>query len=55
VYRHRWNAGDLVMWDNRCTLHNAVQDYDTSELRMMLRAAMLAPKSGYHQSPLVEA
>ena len=21
VYSHRWRAGDLVMWDNRCTLH----------------------------------
>src|SRR5258708_1603871 len=21
VYRHHWRAGDLVMWDNRCTLH----------------------------------
>lgn len=21
VYRHRWQVGDLVMWDNRCTLH----------------------------------
>ncbi len=21
VYRHVWRAGDLVMWDNRCTIH----------------------------------
>ena len=21
VYRHEWRVGDLVMWDNRCTLH----------------------------------
>lgn len=21
VYRHRWTAGDLLMWDNRCVLH----------------------------------
>ena len=21
VYRHEWRPGDLVMWDNRCTLH----------------------------------
>src|SRR5439155_1486888 len=24
VYRHRWRACDLVMWDNRCLLHRAV-------------------------------
>jgi taurine dioxygenase len=27
VYRHRWQGGDIVMWDNRCTLHYAVHDY----------------------------
>jgi taurine dioxygenase len=31
VYRHRWRAGDLVMWDNRCTMHYAVHDYGAQE------------------------
>ena len=26
--RHRWCAGDLAIWDNRSTLHFAVNDYD---------------------------
>ncbi|MEL6374286.1 MAG: TauD/TfdA family dioxygenase, partial [Pseudomonadota bacterium] len=26
-YRHRWAAGDTIIWDNRCTLHYAVTDY----------------------------
>lgn len=26
--RHRWRPGDLVVWDNRMTLHFAVNDYD---------------------------
>lgn len=31
VYRHMWNAGDVVMWDNRCTMHYAVHDYGSQE------------------------
>jgi taurine dioxygenase len=27
IYRHHWQNGDVVMWDNRCTLHYAVHDY----------------------------
>ena len=27
IYRHHWIAGDVVIWDNRCTLHNALPDY----------------------------
>ncbi len=27
VYRHRWRRHDLVVWDNRCTMHYAVQDF----------------------------
>jgi alpha-ketoglutarate-dependent 2,4-dichlorophenoxyacetate dioxygenase len=27
VYTHRWRAKDLVMWDNRCTMHRGT-DYD---------------------------
>jgi taurine dioxygenase len=27
MYRHRWQPGDLVMWDNRCSLHAAVYDH----------------------------
>lgn len=23
IYRHRWQAGDIVVWDNRCTMHRA--------------------------------
>ncbi|SMF83239.1 taurine dioxygenase [Tistlia consotensis] len=26
--RHRWRPGDLTIWDNRATLHFAVNDYD---------------------------
>jgi Taurine catabolism dioxygenase TauD, TfdA family len=26
-YRHRWKAGDTVIWNNRCLLHKANGDY----------------------------
>jgi alpha-ketoglutarate-dependent taurine dioxygenase len=34
VYRHRWQPGDLVVWDNRCVLHRACE-WDLSEPRVM--------------------
>ena len=37
VYRHRWAAGDLVIWDNRCTMHYAVRDYDDTVHRKLHR------------------
>ncbi|MEQ8229357.1 MAG: TauD/TfdA family dioxygenase [Rhodospirillales bacterium] len=37
VYRHRWQAGDFVMWDNRATMHYAVRDYDETMPRRMHR------------------
>ena len=37
LYRHRWQPGDLVMWDNRSTMHYAVYDYDDTLPRLMHR------------------
>jgi alpha-ketoglutarate-dependent taurine dioxygenase len=34
VMRHRWRAGDVVLWDNRATMHYATDDYGTSTRRM---------------------
>lgn len=40
VYRHRWRRGDVVMYDNRCTLHR-VTEYDTDKYeRTLLRASL---------------
>ena len=32
VYQHRWTVGDLVMWDNRCTMHRG-RPYDDQRYR----------------------
>jgi alpha-ketoglutarate-dependent 2,4-dichlorophenoxyacetate dioxygenase len=36
VYRHCWRVGDLVVWDNRCTLHRA-RPYDDLRYRRDMR------------------
>jgi alpha-ketoglutarate-dependent 2,4-dichlorophenoxyacetate dioxygenase len=38
VYVHRWRVGDLVMWDNRCTMHRGTAYDDTRWPRDMQRA-----------------
>lgn len=34
VLRHRWRAGDVLVWDNRTTAHYATDDYGTKERKM---------------------
>jgi len=36
VYSHAWQDGDLVIWDNRCTMHRATP-FDDSKYRRELR------------------
>ena len=36
VYRHRWRVGDLVIWDNRATMHRA-SPFDDARYRRELR------------------
>jgi alpha-ketoglutarate-dependent taurine dioxygenase len=40
VYRHRWEPDDVVMWDNRCTMHQ-VTPHDPSERRVMHRTTIM--------------
>ncbi len=37
VYRHQWQVGDVLMWDNRCAMHYAVRDYDDTMPRLLYR------------------
>ena len=50
VYRHRWTVDDLLIWDNRCALHFAIQDYDHTQLRSTLRCSITGPKTGRFES-----
>jgi taurine dioxygenase len=43
VYEHVWHPGDLLMWDNRCTLH-ARTDFSANERRLMRRVTILGEK-----------
>jgi len=38
VYTHRWAVGDLVIWDNRCTMHRG-RPYDEAVYRRDMRRA----------------
>jgi taurine dioxygenase len=36
-YRHKWQRGDILIWDNRCTMHKANADYPEGSRRFMHR------------------
>jgi len=51
VYRHRWRIGDLVIWDNRCTMHRATPLSAGGHVRDMRRTTVIdagvqAPAAG---------
>jgi taurine dioxygenase len=37
VYYHSWRVGDLLIWDERATMHRGAGDYRPDERRVMLR------------------
>lgn len=41
LYAHRWQAGDLVLWDNRCLLHRATGGFDAKKHRRVLQRAVV--------------
>jgi alpha-ketoglutarate-dependent 2,4-dichlorophenoxyacetate dioxygenase len=40
VYSHKWRVGDLVIWDNRCTMHRG-RAHDEAQPRDLRRATTL--------------
>ncbi|CAM4322148.1 Taurine dioxygenase, alpha-ketoglutarate-dependent [Bordetella tumbae] len=47
VYRHNWQPKDLLIWDNRCTAHLALGDYDPRYRRHLERTTVLGTPSGH--------
>ena len=41
LFKHRWTLGDMVIWDNRSVVHNAILDYAPHQRRMH-RASVFA-------------
>jgi len=41
TYRHKWAAGDVVVWDNRCILHAATTFDTAAERRVMMRTVTM--------------
>jgi len=39
VYEHEWRPGDLLVWDNRCSMH-ARTDFSSAERRLLLRTTI---------------
>lgn len=41
TYRHKWQQGDLIIWDNRCTMHCATP-YDDNKYRRVMHRTTVA-------------
>ena len=44
VYRHDWEVGDAILWDNACTMHRR-DDFNNKHDRLMKRTTILPPDS----------
>ena len=53
VYRHVWQKDDLVIWDNRCTMHIALGDYDRKTQVRHMEDVRDSTPSGYPYPPLI--
>ena len=47
VYTHRWQPGDVVLWDNRCLVHRAVANYAMRTYRRVLQRVVVKGSAPY--------
>jgi alpha-ketoglutarate-dependent 2,4-dichlorophenoxyacetate dioxygenase len=52
VHQHRWRVGDLVIWDNRCTMHRG-RPYDDTQRRVLHRTTVSDYANTVEQEGLV--
>jgi taurine dioxygenase len=46
IYRHVWRVGDLIVWDNRCSMH-ARDDFPSDQRRLLLRTTVKGTRPPY--------
>ncbi len=51
VYRHHWRVHDLVVWDNRCTMHRG-RPYDDRQYRRDMRRVTLSDTAPTLEQPI---
>ena len=44
VYKHRWQVGDVVLWDNACTMHRR-DEYESVQRRFLKRTTLHLPEA----------
>ena len=47
TYRHKWTPNDIIMWDNRSTMHLALADFPPGAHRYCMRTTIVGQPSGY--------
>jgi taurine dioxygenase len=49
-YRHKWQVGDIVIWDNRCALHSATGGYPIEEQRVHWRVTIMQDEAAQQRA-----
>jgi taurine dioxygenase len=45
-WRHRWQVGDSIVWENRSAVHTATMDYPRDQRRIFMRATVRGTDTG---------